>query len=110
MTIKVEDERNGIVNNINTNILSCVDFWNREGIDIYKRNQIGTMGSDETNAMALLTPYDDFVLDMLLLDCKTFIKSKQAIELETTFECGRNRSHVWVHENGNRILMLHVEK
>ena len=109
MTIKFEDERNGNTNYANTNILECVKFWNREGKDVYTKNKSGDLGSKETNAMALKMAYDDFVLEMLLIDCKTFINSKIAKDTGIKFECGRTRSHVWVHENDNRVLMIYVE-
>jgi len=59
--------------------------------------------------MALKMSYDDFVLEMLLIDCKTFINSKIAKDTGIKFEVGRTRSHVWVHENDKRVLMIYVE-
>ena len=109
MTIKVSDERKGNENYANTNIIDCVRFWNREGEDVYVKNRFGTLGSKETNAMALKMQYDDFVLEMLLIDCKTFINSKWAKESGIKFEIGRTRSHVWVHENNERVLMIYAE-
>ena len=78
MKIKVSDERKGNVNYANANILECVKFWNREGEDTYVKNRFGTIGSKETNEMALNMSYDDFVLEMLLIDCKTFSRTKDA--------------------------------
>jgi hypothetical protein len=109
MTIKVSDERKGNSNYVNSNILECVKFWNREGEDVYVKNRFGTLGSKETNQMALDMSYDDFVLEMLLTDCKTFVKSKFATDSDIKFECGRTRSHVWVHENDERKLMIYAE-
>jgi hypothetical protein len=110
MTIKVSDERKGVVNYANSNILDCIKFWNREGEDVYKKNKSGYLGSLETNAMALKMSYDDFVLEMLLIDCKIFVNSKWATESKIKFECGRTRSHVWYHENNDRKLMIFVQK
>jgi len=109
MKIKVSDERKGNVNYANTNILECVKFWNREGEDTYAKNRSGDLGTEETNEMALKMSYDDFVLDMLLIDCKTFSNTKDATCKDTKIEVGRTRSHVWVHENNERVLMIYVE-
>lgn len=109
MKIKVSDERKGNVNYANANIIECVKFWNREGEDTYVKNRFGTIGSKETNEMALNMSYDDFVLEMLLIDCKTFSRTKDATCKDIKIEAGRTRSHIWVHENGERVLMIYVE-
>jgi len=107
MTIKVQDERKESDNYVTSQILDCVGFWNREGELTYYKNKSGDLGSDVTNEMALKMSYDDFTLEMLLTDCKTFINSKFSKDSDIKFECGRTRSHVWVHENDERVLMLH---
>ena len=75
MTIKVQDDRKGNSNYVNHNILECVKFWNREGKDVYSKNISGALGSKETNELARSTTYDDFVLEMLMIDCRTFCNS-----------------------------------
>ena len=109
MTIKVEDNRKGGSNWVNSNILECVKFWNREGEDVYSKNLTGELGSKETNELANKTTYDDFVLEMLMIDCRTFCNSGFAKKSDVSFESGRTRSHVWFHENDDRKLMLYVE-
>ena len=109
MTIKVSDERKGNTNYVNSNILECVKFWNREGKDVYTKNKSGDLGSAYSNELANKVSYDDFVLEMLLSDCKTIINSKWAIDSGINFECGRTRSHVWVHEDDDRKLMIYAE-
>ena len=109
MTIKVEDNRKGGSNWVNSNILECVKFWNREGEDVYSKNLTGELGSKETNELAKKTTYDDFVLEMLMIDCRTFCNSGFAKKSDVSFESGRTRSHVWFHENDDRKLMLYVE-
>jgi hypothetical protein len=109
MTIKVSDERKGSDNWVNSNILKCVEFWNREGEHAYEKNKIGELGSKETNAMANSMTHDDFILEMLMLDCKAFCKGQFAIDSDIKFESGRTRSHVWLHENDNRTLMIYAE-
>ena len=84
-------------------------FWNREGEDVYVKNRFGTLGSKETNEMALRMTYDDFLLEMLMIDCRTFCKSNFATKSDIKFESGRVRSHVWLHENDNRTLMIYAE-
>jgi hypothetical protein len=109
MAIKVQDERKGIENYVNSQILDCVKFWNREGESIYVNNRFGTLGSKETNEMALNMSYQDFILEMLMIDCRTFCNSNFASESDIKFESGRVRSHVWLHENDNRTLMIYAE-
>jgi hypothetical protein len=109
MIIRVQDERKGNTNYVNSNILECVKFWNREGEDIYVKNRFGTLGSKETNEMALKMSYDDFILEMLMIDCRTFCNSKFASDSDIKFESGRTRSHVWLHENDDRKLMIYAE-
>ena len=109
MTIKVQDDRKGNSNYVNHNILECVKFWNREGKDIYSRNISGALGSKETNELARSTTYDDFVLEMLMIDCRTFCNSGFAKKSGIKFESGRVRSHVWFHEDDDRKLMIYAE-
>jgi hypothetical protein len=109
MTIKVQDERKGSDNYVNSNILECVKFWNREGISIYSKNISGALGSKETNELARSTTYADFVLEMLMIDCRTFCKSNFATKSDIKFESGRVRSHVWFHEDDDRKLMIYAE-
>ena len=59
--------------------------------------------------MAKTMEADDFLLEMLLGDCKTFCNSKRAKEIGN-FECGRTRSHVWIHQGDERVLMLYYQK
>ena len=109
MTIKVQDERKGNTNYVNNNILECVKFWNREGVDVYSKNLTGELGSKETNELAKKTTYDDFVLEMLMIDCRTFCNSDFAKKSDIKFKSGRVRSHVWFHEDDDRKIMIYVE-
>ena len=109
MTIKYQDERKGTKNYVTNNIIECVDFWNREGLKVYSKNVSGELGSKETNELARTTTYDDFVLEMLSIDCRTFCNSNFAKDSNIRFESGRTRSHVWVHEDDDRKLMIYVE-
>ena len=107
MEIKVSDERKGSTNYVTNNILECVSFWNRVGKDTYEKNKLGEIGSAKSNEWSRSMVYDDFILEMLLVDCRVFTNSKTAKESGIKFECGRTRSHVWVHENDNRKLMIY---
>lgn len=84
--LKVVKEKNFILNAKTQLILDCVRFWNIEGSFWY---------SEEDTKMQI----DDYLLQMILNDSKTNQKG---------FEVGRTRSHVWVHYNGERIIMIHV--
>jgi hypothetical protein len=107
--LKAQKETNFQENYVTTNILECIKFWNREGEKAIQKNISGEWGSKETNEMAKTMDADDFLLEMLLGDCKTFCNSKRAKEIDN-FECGRTRSHVWVHQNDERVLMLYYQK
>jgi len=109
MEIKVQDETKGTKNYVTNNIIECVKFWNREGLNVYSKNISGDLGSKETNELARTTTYDDFVLEMLSIDCRTFCNSEFAKNSKVRFESGRVRSHVWVHEDDDRKLMIYVE-
>jgi hypothetical protein len=109
MEINVENKFSGIGNYVTTNISECVKFWNREGLTAYENNKTGAWGDKSTQERALTTPYDDFVLHMLLCDCQVFCNSKFAKESGDKYECGRTRSHVWVHLNDERIFMFFVK-
>jgi len=107
LQIKVQDETKGKHNYVTRNLLDCMKFWNREGEKAIEKNKSGEWGSKETNQMAKEMQPDDFLLEMILGDCRTFCKSDKADEIGE-FECGRTRSHVWVHQNGERVLMFHA--
>lgn len=110
MKIKFEDERKGSTNYVTNGILDCVKFWNREGQIIYDRNISGELGDESTNEMAKSMDSDDFILELLLIDCKAYTRSEFASNSGIKFECGRTRSHIWVHEDDDRKLMIYAEK
>lgn len=85
-----------------------MDFWNKEGEKVIEKNISGKLGSKETNQMAKTMQPDDFILEMMLIDCKVFVNSDLANNSPDTYECGRTRSHVWVHINDKRILMFYI--
>ena len=99
-------EKNFVENYVTSNIISCVDFWNREGQKTIDMNKSKDWGDERTQAMAQTMEADDFLLHMILTDCKTFCNSHAAKESGAVYECGRTRTHVWVHLNGERILMI----
>jgi hypothetical protein len=107
--ISTKHDRNYTKNYVTANIQECVQFWNREGAQIIEGNKTGELGSNDTNEMARTMAPDDFLLDMLLGDCRTFCKSSTAAKLGK-FEAGRTRSHVWVHFNNERIMMIHTQE
>jgi len=96
-TVEIESKEYHIIKGI----LDCVDFWNREGEDIYQKNLTGQMGNKFTNKEAKEKGKDELIMGCLLSDCKAFCRVVNA-------ECGRAGSHIWVHYNDKRILMLSV--
>lgn len=102
MKIIATKEKNFALDYTTQNILECVDFWNRNGPQIIKDNKSGKLGSNETNEMSKTMQPDDFLLEMLLNDCFIFCKNSN------DYIVGRNRSHIWLHQKGERVLMLHI--
>jgi len=96
-----------------SNIEQCINFWNREGREVYddNRSDTGRLGNEETKTFAKATEFDDWLLAMMTIDANTFCKSddNQRPE-ELKFESGRTRSHVWVHVNDDRKMMIYFDK
>lgn len=107
LVMKAEKGQSFIENYVTKNLLDCVIFWNREGQKAIENNKTGVWGNEKTQAMAQKMSADDFLLEMMLLDCKTFVNSPFAKESSDKYECGRTRSHVWVHINNERVLMIY---
>lgn len=111
VVLEVKKEKTFESNYVTANILECVNFWNKNGRDITQKNITGELGNLQTNMEAMKLENDEFILASILTDCKTFVNSKTAAtELKNhTFETGRTRSHVWVHMDGERVLLITVK-
>ena len=108
VTIQVQDElKDRKPNYVTNSILDCVGFWNREGMMAVAKNRSGEWGDKTTQKMANTMDADDFLLEMLLRDCKAFVNSGFAKSSGEKYECGRTRSHVWIHIKDDRVLMIH---
>lgn len=105
--IKVENNFKGVPNYLTMCILDCMKFWNRNE-SFYEKNKSGEFGSKFTKELANRVPADDFLLEMMLIDCQTYVNSNFSKDSKDTYECGRTRSHVWVHMNGERIFMFYI--
>ena len=109
VTIKVENElKDRNPDYVTNSILDCVGFWNREGMMAIAKNRSGEWGDKKTQEMANTMGADDFLLEMLLLDARAFVNSDFAKNSEDKYECGRTRSHVWIHINDKRVQMIHA--
>lgn len=112
MKIYILQETNEL-NYVTRNILECVEFWNRSHKEIHAKNLSGELGTKKTNEFAKISQYDDWLLEMIRTDCKTFCNqdySERGLFVENIkFETGRTRSHVWVHQDDKRVLMLFVK-
>ena len=97
-----------LIDYVSENIIKSIEFWNRESEDIYNQNIQGTLGTEETNQFARDAQQDDWLNEMIHIDCKTFCNSKRGKELN--YSCGRTRSHVWLHKDDERILMIYADK
>ena len=83
-------------------VKSCVDFWNREGNDIYLKNQLGELGNEETNRIALNNKYDFWLILQITTDLNA-LRDREGIET------GRGGSHAWLKEKGERTLIVIVK-
>lgn len=97
-----------LIDYVTENIIKSIEFWNREASSVYVKNIEGTLGTKETNQFARDTQQDDWLNEMIYIDCKTFCNSKRGKELN--YSCGRTRSHVWLHKDDERILMIYADK
>lgn len=79
-------------------LMSCIPFWNKEGARCY------SMNCEEKQGRKIQT-YEDWILSMMLADCKSMILGRTN-PLPYSFD--KSGSHVWVHNADNeRILMFH---
>lgn len=107
--MKFQKDPKFVENYVTKSIIECVGFWNRDngGKLAHEKNLTGEWGSKELNERAKKTDREDFLLDLILSDCKIYCNSFWAKDSGIKFECGRTRSHVWVHMNDERVLMIH---
>jgi hypothetical protein len=109
VTIQVENElKERQPDYVTNNILDCVKFWNNEGMMAIAKNRSGEWGDKDTQKMANTMAADDFLLEMVLRDARAFVNSEFAKNSPDNYECGRTRSHVWIHINDQRVLMIHA--
>jgi len=100
--ILVENDYKGQSNWITTCLLDCVKFWNNTGI---AELQIAREEEPDEHTKQ----FDDEVLDKMLIDCNAYVNCDIAQGgHHGVFECGRTRSHIWVHHNGERIFMFYT--
>jgi hypothetical protein len=100
--ILVQNDYKGQPNWITTCIIDCMKFWNNTGI---AELQITREEEPDEHTKA----FDDEILDKMLIDCNTYVNCDIAQGgHHGVFECGRTRSHIWVHRNGKRIFMFHT--
>lgn len=94
------------------NIEGSIKFWNNNGKDVYNdnRSETGKLGNKETKAYARKTQYDDWLLEMMMIDCRTFCNGSNDRQINLKFESGRTRSHVWVHVNDDRKMMIYFDE
>ncbi len=110
VTIQVENElKDRKPDYVTNSILDCVGFWNREGMMAVAKNRSGEWGDKDTKEMANTMAADDFLLEMVLRDANAFVNSDFAKNSPDKYECGRTRSHVWIHINDQRVLMIHTK-
>ena len=92
---------------ITNNVLQCINFWNREGEKIYEQNINGELGTAQTNEQARTMQKADWLNEMMLIDVKTFCNSPKN---RFDYNCGRTRSHVYVHKGNERVLMIYADE
>ena len=97
MEIKVEKSNLDINEWVSIGILSSMKFWNNTG-----QHELADCNNPDNKKD------DDLILDLLLTDCKTFCNCGEAKNSGDKYECGRTRSHIWVHINDERIFMFYI--
>lgn len=111
LVIKVENDYAGEPNWVTSNILDCMRFWNgagQEDIAKMKSNKPGWQPEGEKKMLLETMKPDDFLLEAMLRDCKIYVDCEWSKNSGHTFECGRTRSHVWVHMDDKRIFMFYI--
>jgi hypothetical protein len=91
---------------VTSNIIDCVKYWNTNGNDIKEKNLSGEYGNARTKDQIQTMAPDDWVLSCLLEDSNTFCNSIE--EAAQDYECGRTRSHVYIHKGNERVMMIHT--
>ena len=81
----------------------CVAFWNREGERIRQQNIDGVLGSPDTQLLAQRTLPKRWLLEMIASDCRIVTGDKP------DWDSGRGGSHVWLHYQGERVMMFIAE-
>ena len=106
MKLSYQKEKTFTEDYVTNNLLQCIQFWNREGDDIYQKNLNGRLGTDQTNEQARQMQQDDWLNEMMLIDAKAFCASRNNT---VDYNCGRTRSHVFVHKGDERVLMIYAD-
>jgi hypothetical protein len=84
-------------------ILNCIKFQNREAECIYQNNIYGMLGDKTHHEQARRMQYTDWLLNTIYQDCQVFVKPHA-----DKFKTGKGGNHVWIAENDERILMIHL--
>jgi hypothetical protein len=102
-TLKATFEKGKTIPQELTEILECIKFQNREGASIYENNIYGMLGEKRHAEIARRMEFNDWLLNSMYQDCQVFIKPDQ-----TKFKTGKGGNHIWIVENNERILMIHL--
>jgi len=102
MKLKLTSEK---LNPFTAMLSTCTEFFNRSGEYIYEQNKAGTLGSETTQQAAKNTPFNTWLLEMILSDCQTVIEGKPQ------YITGKGGSHVWLSdaETKERLIIITVQ-
>jgi hypothetical protein len=106
MTLKIEIEKR--LPSQLFHVLACCGFWNEQGKNVYEKNKAGEMGGKYSQEQARKLSYNDFCLNSLLSEIKTFAESTGEGYWVDGYKYGKGGSHIWVSNAQNeRILFIH---
>jgi hypothetical protein len=84
-------------------ILNCIKYQNREAECIYQNNIYGMLGDKRHWEEARRMQYTDWLLNTIYQDCQVFVQLHA-----DKFKTGKGGNHVWIAENDERILIIHL--
>ena len=109
--ILIQNELSDEPTRITDEVLGLVKYWNKNGVKRMDSLKASVLNNTATNMVNRKAP-DDFILQMLLVDinakCQAHSLSASKQKDRPKYECGRTRSHVWVHKNDERIFMFYI--
>jgi len=90
-------------------LLECIAYWNREGDEIFQKDVLGRVDSEDAEQYSIKSATGHWLMDKIYGDCEYVMSYAHELAecSKGTYEFGRAGSHIWLYRNGERILMIH---